>query len=152
MSASEQAPKTGVEQFLDEHLASLRNKILQRAGQLAGDQATMPVEPRFVVRATFELAPGELFPAELPWHRRVLESISGVTLLSALLMVAFGFLGMWVQAKGGAPGAANSYFDTVRLLAGAIVGSAGAAVAAGRPSSTSPNSAMQPSVRKTRRG
>jgi hypothetical protein len=75
----------------------------------------------------FEYAPGDPYPVNLPWWSRVLESISGVTLLSAILAVAFGFIGLYLTTKG-AQGTATGYFDTMKLFAGAIVGSAGASL------------------------
>lgn len=114
------------EQFLDAHLASIRTKILARAHELSGNPG--PFEERFLAVAMFEYAPGDSFPSHVPFWTRVSESISGVTLLSAALAIIFGGIGVLISAKGQAS-SATGYFDTMRLFAGAIVGSAGAALA-----------------------
>ena len=120
---NEQKRKIAREQFLDAHLASIRMKIIVRAGQLSEEAND---DERALAIAMFEYAPGDLYPVDLPWMSRVLGSISGVTFLSAILAVAFGTIGIFIVKTGGQ--GATGYFDTMRLFAGAIVGSAGASI------------------------
>jgi hypothetical protein len=78
--------------------------------------------------------PAPLPPASPPppsWGSRVLESISGVTIISTLLAFAFGILGVLAYTQN--IGNKDSYLDIAKLFAGAIVGSTGAtAVAAAK--------------------
>jgi hypothetical protein len=72
-----------------------------------------------------EYAPGSVFPKGL-WRERFLSSISAVTVICATLALAFAVIGLWAARDGGDSG---RYFDIAKLLlAGAIVGSTGAAV------------------------
>ena len=62
---------------------------------------------------------------------RMLESISGITLISAALALAFGILGYLTKSNSAA-----GWLDIAKVFAGAIVGSAGVATSAairGRP-------------------
>ncbi len=93
-----------------------------------------PLEARFVFDAAKEYAPGpripECPPAEDPplWHR-LLSGITGITLVSAILAIAFGVLAL--VNIGLADAQRSTLLDIAKLLAGAIVGSTGAAVAIG---------------------
>jgi hypothetical protein len=62
------------------------------------------------------------------WHR-LLSGITGITLVSAILAIAFGVLAL--VNIGLADAQRSTLLDIAKLLAGAIVGSTGAAVAIG---------------------
>lgn len=57
------------------------------------------------------------------------DNLTGLTVLSAVMALAFGGLGAWGISAGGTTGAATSGFlDIAKLFAGALVGAAGAGV------------------------
>ena len=114
----------GAALFLDDHFASIRRKVVREADTIAKNDQRESVEPRDVSAALQRYAPGILFPDEPSWSDRILSSISGITLISALLATIFGLIGVF----SGSP----IYNDIVKLLAGAILGSTGAGAIATR--------------------
>jgi hypothetical protein len=106
-----------------------RTSFSNREEDDAADRSGM-IEPLDVAEAARRYAPGTLLPmkpVEPPpqgFWSRVTESISGITLISALLAFIFGALGLLK------PDAAQGWLDIAKIFAGAVVGSAGASVAA----------------------
>jgi hypothetical protein len=106
--------------WLDEHLESIRKEIIQEAKTLAEEDSSSEVLPKHVAQAAMRFAPGERFPAEMGFWARIFASISGITIISAILAICFGVL--TAIGKG-------DYLDVVKIFAGAVVGSTGASVA-----------------------
>jgi hypothetical protein len=120
------------EKFLDTHLLRIRQLIVDEARRIAKDRSVQRPEGMDVAEAARKFAPGVQFPAEPSLWERTKGSLSGVTVVSAVLAVVFGLLGVWV-ARGhlGEAGSYTAYFDIAKLFAGAIVGSTGAAIVRG---------------------
>jgi hypothetical protein len=121
----------GVESWLKEHLSRIEAKIRQEAEGIAkaADRAGT-IEPLDIAEAAKRYAPGGVIPESRsaptyqPFWSRVAESISGITLISALLAITFGALGL----LGPTP-SAQGWLDIAKIFAGAVVGSAGVSVA-----------------------
>ena len=136
--------------FLDEaisdHLARLRRTIVHRAEELAlqdvrrsswsdapGTDDALEISPIQCLRAIEEIAPGTLDPssatAKVNFWEAFLESVSPVTLICAILTIAFASFGLIIIHKEG-KGDINptAYLDIAKIFAGAIVGSASAAM------------------------
>lgn len=111
------------QQWLDNHLELIRQLITQEAFRTAGERELQSPNGLDVAEAAKRFAPGAKFPDEPSFSERIKSSLSGITLVSALLAVVFGVLGVLQQQNQAA------YFDIVKLFAGAIVGSTGAGVA-----------------------
>ncbi len=135
-SPPDRDPPDGALRWLDEHLNVIRSKIIREANETAGT-ANRNVEPRDVVDATGKYAPGERLAP--PFRRSVIDfmdkvsvSITGVTIVSALLAIVFGVIGFWVgtHTVGPADQLSSGAFDIAKIFAGAIVGSTTATVAA----------------------
>lgn len=128
-------PLTPVEeQMLDNHLKRIRKLIVEEAVRIAKDRGVQPPqspEELDVAEAAKRFAPGKKFPEDALWQRTK-SSLSGITLVSALLAVIFGILGALVNS-GHLANAGNStaYFDIAKLFAGAVVGSTGAGAVIG---------------------
>jgi hypothetical protein len=138
-------PSDDTSQWLAGHLETIKRKIRDEAAAIAkADGRENKVEPRDVAKAALRYAPGEAFPAEqesrlqiplemqIPFSKRMALSITGVTLVSALLAIAFGVIGYLVGTRAAAQGAqfASGAFDIAKIFAGAVVGSTGATLAA----------------------
>jgi len=124
---------TGVSVWLADHLKVIEAKIKEKAKATAEDENHDSVQPADIAAAAMLYAPGKEFPlakgeADLPFWRRMALSITGVTLVSAALAVAFGVIGYYIGTKN--PSAATGAFDIAKIFAGAVVGSTGASVAA----------------------
>ena len=123
----------GASQWLHDHLQSIEETIRKEAGQIAKSDGRDKVEPRDIADAARLFAPGKQFPdrrdeIDIPFRKRMALSITGVTLVSSILALAFGAIGA-VAAYRGSTDFAQGVWDIVKLFAGAIVGSAGASVA-----------------------
>src|SRR5215212_2536110 len=87
------------EEFLESYLGDLAGTIRNRAKELA-DQQKRPVRVQDVAQASFEYAPGRRFPegestaTEANLWQRITSSITGLTLVTAILAVTFGLLGL----------------------------------------------------------
>src|SRR5215208_1852782 len=86
------------EQFLESYLGDLAGTIRNRAKELA-DQQKRPVRVQDVAQASFEYAPGRRFPegesaTEAKLWQRITSSITGLTIVTAILAVTFGLLGL----------------------------------------------------------
>ena len=107
----------GSASWLAEHLDDVRTKIIGEAESLAATEGRDQVRPTDIARATSKFAPGG--PVRGSWFAdRVLGSLSGVSVVAALLAVVFGALGVYTNQ--------TAYFDLVKLFAGTVLGSAGA--------------------------
>jgi hypothetical protein len=124
--AKEEAKLTeGGLRWLNEHLDSVKVKIIEEAGKISKAPSEGKIEVMAVSDAAKKYAPGGPFELQNDsvW-RRIFEPISGLTLVSAVLAVTFGWLGL--RATGAMQ---QGWLDIAKIFAGAIVGSAGAAVA-----------------------
>jgi hypothetical protein len=126
------------------YMDSLTDTIVGRAKEIAGNERR--IEPWHVDEAIQEYAPGHPVseviadhvrqgvaasaPLDESWLRSITRSINGVTIISALLAVAFGFLAL--SGVGGAEGGttASGFLDIAKIFAGAVVGSTATGVAA----------------------
>jgi hypothetical protein len=117
------------EQWLDIHLRRIRKLIADEAIRLAKDRNVQAPEGLDVAEAAKSFAPGVRFPAEPSLWARTKASLSGVTMVSAVMVLLFGIMGILVgQGQLASAGTSSAYFDIAKLFAGAIVGSTGAGV------------------------
>ena len=129
------AEETGIsilEKVLDEHLVKVKEKILNKAKEIASqDQEDLSVT--HLATAINEYAPGNPSIAAnvIKDRRRFFDYVPPVTVLSAILAFAFAGLGLW--ALLGKPEVrelgSQGFLDIAKIFAGAIVGSASAVVA-----------------------
>jgi hypothetical protein len=120
------------EQWLDVHLERIRFLIVDEAIRIAKDRDVQAPEGLDVAEAAKRFAPGVRFPAEPSLWARTTSSLSGVTVVSAILALLFGIMGILVgRGELTYAGTTSAYFDIAKLFAGAIVGSTGAGVALG---------------------
>ena len=122
-NSSINALSSGARAALDEHIELIKIAIIEEAHAASGNGILQPMQ---VLDAAKLYAPGYRLPTQtyVPFWSRIFESISGITLISALLAIIFGLLGWSQGATAGA-----GLLDIAKILAGAIVGSTGAAVA-----------------------
>lgn len=120
---------------LEERLEHLRSWLIDKAVEIAEKTPSekQPYSAMCVLEAARLLPPGVEFrppQRDIPpsFWSRVLESITGITLISAVLALAFGILGS-IKAASNASAAAG-WLDIAKVFAGAIVGSAGVATSA----------------------
>jgi hypothetical protein len=149
-----------VDSFLEAHLKAIEEKIRARATQFAKDDGSgEQIQPMHVAAAARLYAPGyplfewtkdgqgasqgEEQPSNGPgstgqvtlgFRDRILSSISGVTIISAILAIVFGAIGAYGLSQGTQN--VQGFIDIAQIFAGAIVGSAGAAVVS--PAGASP--------------
>ena len=126
---------------LQNHLIIVREKILTRADIIASE-AKEDINIIHMADAINEYAPGKQISqlSELPLKKGWLEGFFGyvppVACLSAILAFAFAALGLWALLGSSAVESAlgkqsSGFLDIAKIFAGAIVGSATAAVASG---------------------
>jgi hypothetical protein len=122
--------------FLEAHWRTIRTKIINEARRAAESDGRRAMVPADVSTAAMKFAPGRIFeecPPQLKepgFWQRMGSSLSAVTLISALLAVLFGVLFLATQLLGAKPD--SSYTDIMKIFAGAVAGSTGAAVIASR--------------------
>jgi hypothetical protein len=125
--------------WLDNHLNEIRDKIVKRSKEILDENGPDITVASAIAEAAKEFAPGSKFPLQFKqsWWCDILSELSAVTLMSMLLAIVFGIIAYHIStAPAGSTGAganpkdATSYIDLVKIFAGAIVGSTGAAVAA----------------------
>ncbi|AQQ68851.1 hypothetical protein Mag101_15335 [Microbulbifer agarilyticus] len=121
--------------WLDDHLFEIREKIVVRAKELLADANNQLTKAAALSEAAKEYAPGMRFPdaQQSSWRENILNQLSAVTLISALLAIVFGGIafGISLAAEEGEPVPdVAGYIDLVKIFAGAVVGSTGAAVVA----------------------
>ena len=119
-----------INRWLEAHLLTIQEKIRSQAQSMADSDGRKTIEPRDIAEAAKLYAPGELVPTTLSpepltFRQRVLSSISGITLISAILAVVFGIIGYF--SRGEAQITAGAW-DIAKIFAGAVVGSTGATV------------------------
>ena len=114
--------------WLNEHLKIIKEKIIKKASQEANNNASdkPKIKPMNISDATKLYAPGqEILDYKYFYLKRLLDPITGLTLISALLTILFGFLGLYAD-KGN-----QSWLDIAKIFAGAVVGSAGSGAISG---------------------
>ena len=119
----------GEMKWLNEHLKIIKEKIITKAGQEANNNASdkPKIKPMNISDTTKLYAPGqEILDYNYFYLKRLLDPITGLTLISALLTILFGFLGLYADK-----GNSQSWLDIAKIFAGAVVGSAGAAAISG---------------------
>lgn len=128
----------GADLWLKEHLDVVKESITAEANKVASKQRRSTIEPSDIAQATLHYAPGhQLVLQESAWKafgRNVIASVTGVTIVSAILAIAFGVIG-WIVAKDTAADAgqlSSGAFDIAKIFAGAIVGSTSATVITNR--------------------
>lgn len=115
----------GSSEWLDTHLDILRKSIFEEAALRAKASGRDEPEPRDVAQAALSFAPGDQLRNPGSVSRLSALGITGVTLVSSILAIAFGLLGMY-QTRAGNGQLASGAFDIAKIFAGAIVGSTGA--------------------------
>jgi len=108
--------------WLSEHMKSVELKIRNEARNIAKSEGRDTVEPKDISLAALKYMPGIQYPNDPSFWEKILSSISGITLMSAILAIAFGIMGIWRNDA--------NYFDIVKIFSGAIVGSTGTGVVA----------------------
>lgn len=131
----QQDTKLDEDLWLNEHLFEIREKIVARAKELLVDANYELTKAAALSEAAMEYAPGKRFPDEErpSWRESILSQLSAVTLISALLAIVFGCIafGISIAAEEGEPVPdVSGYIDLVKIFAGAVVGSTGAAAVA----------------------
>jgi hypothetical protein len=131
-----------LEAVVKEHLELIHQAILQRAAQLALEeasanpgQATTPpsITPTQCLKAISQIAPGgrvDSFTVEesIPFWHRFAGAVSPITLISSFLTIVFAGFGLWaLLSPRGASINGQAYLDIAKIFAGAIVGSASVA-------------------------
>ena len=129
--SSSEIAESGGSQWLDEHLDTLRQSIFKEASSRAKAKGHDEPEPRDIAQAALLFAPGDPSPPYDRFYSLTKIGITGVTLVSSLLAIAFGLIGMY-QTRAGNAQMASGAFDIAKIFAGAIVGSTGATVASKR--------------------
>lgn len=125
------SPETddGSAKWLEKHLDTIEDRILNEARSLAKSEGRAELEPKDIAVAAMHYAPGNRFPdvnlSDTPFLQRISASISGITMMSAALAIMFGLIGMF-----GADAAKQSAYDIAKIFAGAVVGSTGASAVA----------------------
>lgn len=120
----------GQRSWLIEHVELLVEDIVKEA-QKEAQKRGGELRPTDISEATKLYAPGApVREGEPSWWQRIASSISGVTLISGLLALAFGVIGAYLLHKNGGT-SAPGYFDIAKVFAGAVAGSTGVSVASG---------------------
>lgn len=115
----------GSSEWLSEHLHRVNERIVERAAKLAERDNRTNIEPRDVAEAVKTFAPGVEVPdkTSVSFVTRILSWSPSITTVSAVLAIVFAGIGVFALRTGKD---ATSLFDIAKLLAGAIVGAAGA--------------------------
>jgi hypothetical protein len=119
-----------LKQSLQHHMDQVRDKIAKRAIEIfkQDEQATQQITVIHLSEAIKEYAPGRQVPLAVPTQRSRLESLSSVPIISTILAVVFGGLGLLAILSGTADKiGGQAYLDISKIFAGAIVGSASVA-------------------------
>ena len=136
MSESTQSENklTPGEEYINDYFKGLTAVINGRALAIAQEQGRKDVQARDVAQACSEIAPGSPFPKEQTFWQRIGSTITGITLISAILAIVFGGIGFAGLRWGGAQGAESvkAFIDIAQIFAGAVVGSTGAAAISGK--------------------
>jgi hypothetical protein len=119
--------------YVVDYFQWLANRIQNRATLIASQQGR-DVETKDLAQACAEIAPGDPIQKEQTLGERITSSITGITIISAILAVIFGGIGFAGLRWGGSQGAetVKAFIDIAQIFAGAVVGSTGAAAVSGR--------------------
>jgi hypothetical protein len=127
--ASPQPSQTSSD-FLTEQLATVKERILREAAQKATKENRKVVELNDIASAYSKYVEGapaipqrssiQVIPLFI---ERVFSSVSALTIVSAFLAVAFGYLGYKATTHQ------EGLYDIAKIFAGAVVGSTGAKAA-----------------------
>jgi hypothetical protein len=116
---------------IDEQLEKVKGMILAEAKNLAAKESREEVGLEDIASAYLKLVQGtRLYEDKAPRFgvlplliNRVFSSISGLTIVSAILAIVFGYLGYRSPANQ------SGLYDIAKIFAGAVVGSTGATAA-----------------------
>ena len=122
-----------LDKALEEHMAKVKKKILARANEIASQDGEKDISVTHLATAINEYAPGSpgLFTEKTNCKRTFFDYFPPVAILSAVLAFSFAGLGLWAllgQSNIKELGS-QGFLDIAKIFAGAIVGSATAAVA-----------------------
>ncbi|MCB9211769.1 MAG: hypothetical protein H6690_00250 [Erysipelotrichaceae bacterium] len=109
---------------LKSHLGKIEKQIVNYAHEIAKDENEEDVSPAIILKAALLYAPGKKYYNfdNMTLGKRIVSSISGITIITAILAIIFGLIGAFVNSNDG------SWIDIAKIFAGAIVGSTGANV------------------------
>lgn len=130
---SKMPEESPLQKSLDDHLRRVREKIVQKAEDLASDDEQEEVGISHLAKAIEQYAPSHEIPrSELVEARDgFLAHFPPLAVLSSMLAIAFAALGLWATL-GSAEVKANlggqGFLDIAKIFAGAIVGSATATI------------------------
>jgi hypothetical protein len=114
------------------YFRDLTTQIYRQALQVADREGRRDeIQTRDVAQACIDIAPGRPFPVEQTLGQRIGSSITGITVISAILAVIFGIIGFAGLGRGGEE-IVKPFIDIAQIFAGAVVGSTGAAAVASR--------------------
>ena len=90
-SVAREDSSDGVSRWLEDHLRVIETKIRNEADSIAKNEKHERVEPGDIASAAMLYAPGSQFPERrdelsIPFWRRMALSITGVTLVSGVLI------------------------------------------------------------------
>jgi hypothetical protein len=117
---------------IEEQLNKIRERILKEAEASAASEDRDGPELEDIASAYLKYVPGtkaykERYPSLLSilgaFTERVFSSVTGLTLVTAILAVVFGILGFRATDTSTRAG----FLDICKILAGAVVGSTGTA-------------------------
>jgi|SRR5829696_5593196 len=119
-------------EYIWQYFEGLAGIIYSRASQIAREQERS-IQSKDVAQACAEFAPGNPFPTEQSLGQRIASSITGITIISAILAIVFGLIG-FLGLRYGGQGAdtVKAFIDIAQIFAGAVVGSTGAAAVSGK--------------------
>jgi hypothetical protein len=113
----------GAAQWLSDHMRMLETQIIREAYKLAEADGRKIVAPVDISKASELFAASERrIPRELGFKSKMLQSISGITVIAGALAIIFGLL-----AVAGTKELSQGAWDIAKIFAGAVVGSTGAA-------------------------
>ena len=124
-------------QVLQEQLEKIKERILKEASASAAAEDREQPELEDLSSAYLKYVPGtkayrERYPSLLSifgaFVERVFSSVTGLTLVTAILAIVFGYLGFRAVDTETRAG----FLDICKILAGAVVGSTGTAAVAAR--------------------
>jgi hypothetical protein len=130
----QESPSTSelTSKILEEQLNKIKQRILKEAEASAMAEDRVEPELEDLSSAYLKYVPGtkayrERYPSVLSifgaFTERVFSSVTGLTLVTAILAVVFGWLGFRSQDTATRTG----FLDICKILAGAVVGSTGTA-------------------------
>lgn len=116
--------------YLGDYFKGLSAVIYSQALQIADGHGRDEIQTRDIAQACAEIAPGGPFPEQQTFWERIGSSITGVTIISAILAIIFGIIGAVGLVTD--TNAIQPFLDIAQIFAGAVVGSTGAIAASNR--------------------